>query len=547
MNNAQLFVKCLENEGVEYIFGVPGEETLHLMDSLSSSSIKFIPTRHEQGAAFIADVYGRVAGKAGVCLATLGPGATNLITGIADANMDGAPLVAITGQSRIGDIHKSVHQYIDIVEMFKPITKWNARVTNSTSVPEIVRKAFKIAQTEKMGATHIELPKDIAALPVAENLLPLQKIMVQQPLPNEDELRKAARIIRQARFPVLLVGHGVNRRRASVELKRFVEQCNIPVATTFMGKGAFPFSHPLCFATVGLQVHDIVACGLDRADVIIAVGYDYEEYGPKSWNPDRDKTIIHISANSAEVDAFYQTEVELVGDIRQSLLALGELLAGSRQEQTYTARLKEIVMQELESYQADYSAPMKPQKLIYDLRRVLLPKDILISDVGAHKMWISRMYPAEKQNTVIISNGFATMGIALPGAIGAKLAKPNRRVIAVSGDGGFLMNLQELETAVRLRLALVIIVVNDGSYGLIKWKQEERFGRHYGVEFGNPDFVSCARSFGANSVRVDDPAQFATILEQALQYDGVTVLDVPIDYSENMKLTKKLGEFVCPL
>jgi acetolactate synthase-1/2/3 large subunit len=539
MNASELFVRCLENEGIDTIFGLPGEENIDVMDALLDSELRFVLTRHEQGAAFMADVHGRLTGRAGVCLATLGPGACNLITGVADANMDRAPVVAIAGQAATTRMHKESHQYLDLTRMFESISKYSTQIRAAETIPEIVRKAFKVAQTEKPGLAFMELPENVAEVRV-EGLAPLQPQAPTPPYPPPDKVSQAARVISEARSPIVMAGNGVIRGRASAELAAFAERLNLPVATTFMAKGALPFSHPLSLGTVGMQARDYVGCGFDRADVIVCVGYDMVEYHPQLWHPTRDRKIVHIDASPAEVDEHYILEVGVVGDIAHTLAAITE--EAKPADATAVSQLRQIIVEELRACAEDRAFPLKPQKIVWDLRQVLRPEDIAISDVGAHKMWMARMYEAEAPNTCIISNGFASMGIALPGAIAAKLAYPDRKAVAVCGDAGFMMNCQELETALRLGLGLVVLIWRDDKYGLIEWHQNRKFGRTSHIDFTNPDFVRFAESFGAKGYRVEAAAELVPVLRQALADDTVVVVDCPVDYSENMKLTEKLGE-----
>ncbi|MEN9255239.1 MAG: acetolactate synthase large subunit, partial [Gloeomargarita sp. SZTDM-1c_bins_89] len=464
MNTAELLVHCLENEGVEYIFGLPGEENLDLLEAISHSSIQFITTRHEQGAAFMADVYGRLTGRAGVCLSTLGPGATNLMTGVADANLDGAPLVAITGQVGTDRMHIESHQYLDLVAMFAPVTKWNAQIVRPSITPEIVRKAFKIAQQEKPGAVHIDLPENIAAMPAAGYAL--RQNRQEKICASERSISLAAEAIENAHSPLILVGNGAIRNQAHEALTAFAEQLNIPVANTFMGKGVIPYTHPLALWSVGLQLRDYINCALEHTDLVIAVGYDLVEYSPKKWNPQGTIPIIHIAQTAAEIDSSYIPIVEVVGDISASLQAISQRTNRRGKPDPYALRYRDEIRADYERYAQDTSFPIKPQKLIYDLRQVLGPDDIVICDVGAHKMWMARHYHCLKPNTCLISNGFAAMGIAVPGGIAAKLVAPDRHVVAVTGDGGFMMNCQELETALRVGTPFVTIIFNDGGYGL---------------------------------------------------------------------------------
>ena len=544
MKAAELFVNCLENEGVEFIFGVPGEENVDIMDALIESPIRFITTRHEQGAAFMADVYGRLTGKAGVCLSTLGPGATNLITGVADADMDRAPLVAIAGQGATTRMHKESHQILDLVNMFEPITKYATQIREPEIVTEIVRKAFKVAQTEKPGACFIDFPENIAAAEVAGK----RPIEVQKPYtsaPPDFKIDQAAGIISAAKCPIILAGNGVIRSGASESLVTFAEVLHIPVATTFMAKGAIPFSHELSLGTIGLKAKDWISFGFEKADVVICIGYDMVEYHPEQWNPDCCKLIVHIDISPAEVDEHYIVEAGVLGDLGEALRAIAWK---ARPRKGYPLQpLRQAIVREMAQDAEDDAFPVKPQRIVWELRKALDAEDILISDVGAHKMWIGRMYAAERPNTCIISNGFASMGIAVPGAIAAKLAYPELRVVAATGDAGFMMNSQEIETALRNGTPLVIIIWNDSEYGLITWHQLRRFGRPSHIDFKNPDFVKYAESFGAKGYRVERTADLARILKQALSDETVAIIDCPVDYSENMKLTEKLANLKSPV
>jgi acetolactate synthase-1/2/3 large subunit len=544
VKGAELLVRCLENEDVRVIFGVPGEETLAFMDALLGANMRFVTCRHEQGAAFMADVWGRLTGRAGVCLGTLGPGATNLTTGVGDANLDRAPVVAITGQAGRDRIHKESHQYVDVVDMFRPITKWNTRLAIADVIPEAVRKAFKVAETEKPGACHLELPEDVADEGASGS--PLSTERPRRPSPDRPALRRAAELIDRARHPLIFAGNGVIRGQASLALREFAGRSGIPVANTFMAKGCLPWDHELALGTIGLQMRDVVSCGFDRADLVIAAGYDPVEFAPRLWNGDRGKTIVHLDFTPAEVDEDYQPAVEVVADIREALDLLTDLVS-TRRDPTPTRQLHDWILGELHAGSTDGAFPLKPQRVLHDLRRVLAPHDILISDVGAHKLWVARLFQAEEPNTVIISNGFAAMGIGLPGAIAAKLLHPERRVVAVVGDGGLLMNIQELETAVRLELGLVVLIFRDDAYGVIRWKQLSRYGRESGVEFGNPDFVALARAFGCRGIRVEAADELQPALESAFGGRGPCLIDVPVDYRENLKLAERMGQLVCPI
>ncbi len=543
MNAAQLFVTCLENEGVEYIFGVPGEENLDLMDALLDSSIRFITTRHEQGAAFMADVYGRLTGRAGVCLSTLGPGATNLVTGVADANLDHAPVVAIAGQAGTNRLHKESHQVLDLEQMFQPITKYSSRILAPEIIPEVVRKAFKLAQTEKTGATFIEFPEDIAKLPVDNRPMPVKQPVA--PEPARSQVERAAELISKAHNPIILAGNGVVRSGAWKQLADFAEQLNIPVANTFMAKGVVPFRNRTSLGSAGLQANDYISCGFSQADVIICIGYDLVEYHPYLWHPTRDRVLIHIDQTPAEVDEHYNVVVGVLGDLKHSLTRIAEL-ATPHQGHVMRA-LRDALIEEMNQHRDDTGFPVKPQKIIWDLRTELDMDDIVICDVGAHKMWMARMFRCEQPNTCIISNGFASMGIAVPGAIAAKMVHPECAVVAVTGDAGFLMNSQEIETAMRLQVPIVVLIWNDSGYGLIEWKQQAQFHRTSNVTFTNPDFVQYAESFGATGYRVRAADELAGILKIARRQPTVSIIDCPVDYKENLKLTEQLGSLVCPI
>jgi acetolactate synthase-1/2/3 large subunit len=544
MKAAELFVRCLENEGVEYVFGIPGEENIDILDCLLDSPIRFIATRHEQGAAFMADVYGRLTGRAGVCLATLGPGATNLVTGVADANMDRAPLVAISGQAATTRMHKESHQALDLVNLFAPISKYHTQIVHPETIPEVVRKAFKQAETEKPGVGFIDFPEDVARMRV-EGKAPLRVQRPIQSVPPPQKLRQAADIISHARYPLIMAGNGVIRARASKQLLRFAEKLHIPVASTFMAKGVVPFSHCVWLGAVGMRAHDYVACGFDRADVIICVGYDMVEYPPSLWHPSKDRQIVHVDSAPAEVDEHYIVACGVLGDIGASLDGLLPLI--QPQEHYPAAGLWAAIMNELCEYADDECCPMKPQRIVWDLQRVLAGGCNVVCDVGAHKVWMARLYQPERPNSCIISNGFAAMGIGVPGAVAAKLAFPDRPAVAVTGDAGFMMNSQEIETALRIGTPIVILIWNDNGYGLIEWHQLRHFGRPAYVRFGNPDFVKYAQSFGAKGYRVRAADELRPILRQALADNTVVVIDCPVDYAENMKLTEKLSKMVCPV
>ncbi len=549
MKASDLFVRCLEAEGVSHIFGVPGEENADLMISLLDSSIEFVLCRHEQAAAFAADAYGRLTGKAGVCLGTLGPGATNLVTGVADANMDRAPLVCIIGQGSTKRLHKESHQNMDSVAMFQPISKWAQTIWDPANVPEVVRKAFKVAEAEKPGATVIELPEDIAKGETDAEPMRAQK--TRRAAADHKAVTAAAELIGNAKSPIILAGNGAVRKRAAKQLRRLAHKAGIGVVNTFMGKGALPRSDPHCLMTMGLQGRDYINLALDEADLVIAVGYDLVEYSPSFWNVHpAGKKVIHIDFTPAEVDQHYPVDVDIVADVADALWRLNEELnnrysAGGRLplfDIAGRANLRDAILDDFALENDDRSFPMKPQKILWDVREYLGPSDILLSDVGAHKMWISRYYQCDDANTCLISNGFCSMGFALPGAMGAKIALPDRRVLAIAGDAGFLMNVQDLETLARLNLNVVIMVWCDNEYGLIKWKQQISFdGRHSELAFNNPDFDLLAKSFGMWSRTLSAVDQLPDALAEGFAQEGPALIAVPVDYGENLKLTERLG------
>ena len=541
MTAAELLVRCLENEGVKYIFGIPGEENLDVMQALRNSSIQFITTRHEQGAAFMADVYGRLTGKAGVCLSTLGPGATNLVTGVADANSDGAPLVAITGQVDTNRMHITSHQFLDLVQMFTPITKRSKQIVRPDSINEIVRIAFKYAESEKPGAAHIDLPNDIAKLPVPEdpNVMPMRHTAVHQELTGVADVEKAAGLIFQAEHPVILAGHSAVRVHAAEALTKFAEQLKIPVINTMMAKGIIPMDNRYSMGTMGIPQRDFQNVMLDNSDLVIAVGYDIVEFSPSKWNRTQNHKIIHLDVRPAHIHSLYQPQVQVVGDISDSLEKIAVRCHRENEPELFF-RLKKLMLEDYSAAESDDGFPIKPQRVLHDIRQVLGQEDILISDVGAHKMWIGRQYNCYHPNTCIISNGFASMGISVPGAIAAKLIYPEKKVLAVSGDGGFMMNCQEMETALRIGVPIVVMIFNDSGYGLIRWKQEDHFGSSCFTDFTNPDFVKFAESMGAKGYRIQSAEEIIPVLEDAFSQNVPCIIDCPIDYSENTRLSERL-------
>ncbi len=546
MNVAQLIARCLENEEVAFIFGLPGEEIIPLVDALDQSSIRFILTRSEEAAAFMADLYGRVTGKAGVCLATLGPGAINLLLGVADAHTDSAPLVAISAQVGLGRIYKETHQVVDLVSMFKPVTKWADTLLTPAAAPEMIRHAFSVAQRERHGSVYLAIPQDVAVMPADPALKPLRIYPVPAESPSPAQIAQAAAILSAAKTPIILAGHGAARHRAQAALIQFAEKLRIPVATTFHGKGVFPDDHPYALGAMGFMVHDYVNFGFDEADVIVSVGYELQEFAPARINPLKDKEIIHLHRFGAVVDTHYNVAADVTGDIPAALTALAAQVSPKPGLVATERKIRCLIREELERGRQDASYPVKPQRLVADTREALGREDFVLVDSGAVKMWMARLYPTYVPNTCLVSNGLSTMGFAVPGALGVKLAFPGQKVLAVTGDGGFLMNSQEIETALREKIPFVILVWVDGSYGLIKWKMEMQLKRSFHVDFGNPDFVRFAESFGARGYFIRAAEELLPTLKQALAEDTVSVIACPVDYSENTRLTDKLGHLTLP-
>lgn len=550
MKASDLFVQCLEAEGIEYIFGVPGEENADFMISLEESeTIKFVLTRHEQGAAFMAEICGRLTGHPAGCLGTLGPGATNLITGVADSNMDRAPILVLTGQGSTERLHKESHQIMYVVHMFEPVTKWATTILHQDNIPEIVRKAVRISRTEKPGAVHIELPEDIAKLQTTKT--PLEPQRFRRPVPDDTIVDHAFEILKNAKRPIILAGNRCIRKRASKQLRALCEKTGIGVISTFMAKGCVDFDAEYCLYTIGLQSKDVVACAIDAADVVITLGYDMVEYHPHLWNSHGEKHVIHVDFLPAEIDADYHPETEVVGDLAHTLWMFNErvdAMGGLRFDTAQQAATRRAMQAELAMYGNDETEALtKPQKVLWDVRKFLGAEDILLSDVGAHKMWIARHYQCHEPNTCLIPNGFCSMGFALPGAIAANLVFPERRILAICGDAGFMMNVQEMETARRLNSNIVVMVWEDHMYGLIAWKQKNEFGNHTDLSFGNPDWKQLASAFGWHGHSVERSIDLSTTLAQAFDKPGPSLIVIPIDYGENMKLTERLGDIACPI
>jgi acetolactate synthase-1/2/3 large subunit len=540
-STAELIVECLENEGVTHVFGIPGEENIRLIEALSKSSIDYVLTRHEQGASFMAETYGRLTGKAGVCSATLGPGAINLLLGTADATTNSTPLIALSAQVGMDRSYKESHQSVDLVSMFAPVTKWSALMATPGAAPEMIRKAFKLAQTERPGAVYLAVPEDVEEASAPSALAPLRVNVPRPDDPSAEQVSRAAQILREARNPVVLAGHGAARADASAALIRFAQALNIPVATTFHGKGVFPDDHPLALGSVGFMRHDYVNFGFDRADVIVAVGYELQEFNPVRINPDGTIKIIHVHRFPAEVDAHYDVAVGLTADISHSLDALAAAV-WRKAPAAGGERIRELLAEELARGQRDDRFPLAPARIVADTRAALGREDIVLVDTGALKMWMARLYPTYAPNTCLISNGLSTMAWTVPGAIGAKIARPDAKVLVATGDGSFLMNSQEIETALRLRLPFVILIWVDDAYGLISWKMDLEIGHNVDTRFGNPDFVAYAESFGAKGYRISSADELLPTLTNALADDTVSVIACPVDYTANTELIRSLGD-----
>lgn len=550
-NTADLIVECLVNEGVEVVFGIPGEENIPLLEAIErNGNIRFVLTRHEQGAGFMAATYAHITGKPGVCLATLGPGALNLTLPVAQANASTTPLVAICAQGNVSRLYKESHQIIDLVSLFQPITQWSSMMLAPSTAPEMVRKAFSIAQRKRPGATCLVIPEDISEMSVPENAKPLPLPRPLHILPAPDTIDEAAKIISQAKTPIILAGNGVARSHAQDQLLAFAEQLNVPVATTFEGKGVFPDNHPNALGVVGFMHRDYENFAFDTADLIIAVGFSIQQFDPKKINPNIDKTIIHINTFVEDTDAHYPTALNIMADIGQTLKTLTNVLKDRNITFDVThPKIRQMITDELRSFENDSSIPMKPQRVVYDTRRAVPEGTKVLVDTGALKMWMARLYPTMHPNTCIIDNSLSTMAWTLPGAVGASFIKDNsgkintKPVLAVMGDGSFMMNVQEIETAVRVGSRMVVLVWEDNAYGLIKWKMDLHAGEHEYVDFTNPNVPKLAESFGARGHVVQKPEDLYNMLKEALEQEsGVDVIACPVDYSENMKLIEKLGD-----
>ena len=544
MKASDLFIKALEAEGVEYIWGIPGEENLDFLDSMRGSSIKLILTRHEQAAGFMAATYGRLTGKVGVCLSTLGPGATNFVTAAAYAQLGAMPMMMITGQKPIKTSKQGRFQIVDIVEMMKPLTKYTHQIVSGENIPSRVREAFRLAEEERPGAVHLELPEDIAAETVADPRL-FPKDRVRRPIAEEKAILQAVSMIETAKRPLLVVGAGANRKRSSRILSQFVDHSGIPFISTQMGKGVIDERHALYMGNAALSSNDHLHCAVERSDLIINVGHDVVEKPPFFMEHDGFR-VIHVNFNSAEVDPVYFPQLEVIGDVGNSVWQIMQhLKPQDHWDFDYYLRVKAWVAERTQEGDDSDSFPVIPQRLVKSVRKVMPSSGIIALDNGVYKIWFALNYPAHEPNTVLLDNALATMGAGLPSAMGARLCSPDEKIVAICGDGGFMMNSQELETAVRLKMNLVVLVLRDNAYGMIKWKQAGMDLPEFGLDLGNPDFVLYAQSYGAHGYRLEKTEDLEPLLQRCLETDGVHLIEVPMDYSGNGKLLE--GDLVCPI
>lgn len=537
MKASDLLVAALENEGVEYIFGVPGEENLDFLESLRTSKIRLIVTRHEQAAGFMAATYGRLTGKPGVCLSTLGPGATNFVTAAAYATLGGMPMLMITGQKPIRSSKQGRFQIIDVVEMMRPITKYATQIVSGSTVPARVREAFRIATEERPGAVHLELPEDIAAEDVDDDAMIFPVDKIRRPAAEEKAIAKAVEMIKQAKHPLLLIGAAANRQRAANMLREFVDTTQIPFFTTQMGKGVIDERHALYIGCAALSSTDYLHCAIEKADLIINVGHDVIEKPPFFMKKDGSQQVIHVNFFSAAVDDVYFPQWEVVGDIGNAVWQMKESLTPQEHwDFSYFMKVKEKIDAHLVEFENDDRFPLIPQRIVADVRKTVPEDGIITLDNGMYKLWFARYYRAYHQNTILLDNALATMGAGLPSAMAARLVESEKPIVAIAGDGGFMMNSQDLETAVREGMHLVVLILNDSGYGMIKWKQEGMEFDSFGLDFGNPDFVTYAEAYGAKGYRVEQTADFAPLLDSCLKEKGVHIIDVPLDYSENHRV-----------
>jgi len=542
MKASDLFVRQLEEEGVEYIFGLPGEENLDFLESLRTSSIKVIIARHEQAAAFMAATYGRLTGKAGVCFSTLGPGATNLVTGVAHAQLIGAPFISISGQKALRGNHQARFQLIDIISVMRPLTKDAVSIIDPNEIPTILRNAFKLAQAERPGAVHLELPEDVAESGTSAKVQ--KRGLVRRPTPDPQALMRAADMINKAKHPLIILSSGANRNLITRQLMQFIDKTGIYAVHTQMGKGVLSDASDYSLFATGIHRRDYVNCGIDRADLIITIGYNIVEYPPYVWNKDLDKKIINIDFSGADVDTYYNPDIEVIGDISCALRQLGELVIDRKSDKTFR-EIREFLDKKL-SIELNRRYPLTPQDVVQHVRGVLAHEDIVTLDNGIYKLWFSRLYRTYKPNTFLLDNALATMGAGLPSAIMAKMLQPDRKVLAVVGDGGFMLNSQELETAIRYAVPLVVLILNDNAFGFIKWEQQAKGFKAFGLDYQNPDFAKYAESFGAVGVRVRKGDDLTRVLQDAFALKKVVVIECPVDYSANFEMfSRELSDLAC--
>lgn len=538
MKTSDLFVKALENEGVEYIYGIPGEENLDFLDSLQGSSIRLILTRHEQAAGFMAATYGRLTGKPGVCLSTLGPGATNFVTSAAYAQLGAMPMIMLAGQKPIRKSKQGRFQIVDVVGLMKPITKYSEQIVDGNNVPAMVRDAFRISMEERPGAAYLELPEDIAEEESDASLF--EVVGHRRPSADHKSIDAAVEMIQNAKLPLLLIGAGANRKLAGKMLRKFIDETGIYFFNTQLGKGVIDERHPQYLGTAALSSNDYLHCAIERSDLIINVGHDVIEK-PPFFMEKGGKKVIHLNFFAAQIDDVYFPQLNVVGDISSSMWEISEKIKISEDRDfSYFKRVKDKVDSHITKYFKDDRFPMLPQRLVNLLRQNLDDEDIVTLDNGVYKIWFARNYECRAPNTMLLDNALATMGAGLPSAMAAKQIHPNRKVVSINGDGGFMMNSQEIETAVRMGLDLVVIILNDSAYGMIKWKQEGVGFDNFGLDFKNPDFVMYAESFGAHGYRAESDEQFQSILDTALNSKGVHLIDLPIDYSLNHSILNVL-------
>ena len=534
MKASDLFVKALEEEGVEYIFGIPGEENLDLLNSLKDSSIKLILTRHEQAAGFMAATYGRLTGKSGVALSTLGPGATNLVTAAAYSQLAAMPMVMITGQKPVKHSKQGKFQILDVVDMMRPLTKYTHSIVSGNNIPSSIREAFRISQEERPGAAHLELPEDVAGEEAESQ--PLPRSRARRPVAEGKAIKQAVEMIEKAKNPLLLIGAGSNRKMPARMLRAFVDKTQMPFISTQMGKGVLDERDPLFLANAALSANDFLHRAIAKADLIINVGHDDIEKPPFFMEQDSFQ-VIHINFLTAEVDPVYFPQLEVIGDIANSIWQINErIMPQGSWDFSYSLKVKKAVDAHLLEGADDPRFPMLPQRFVADVREAMPSNGIIALDNGVYKIWFARNYKAHEANTVLLDNALATMGAGLPSAMGAHMVFPKRKVMAICGDGGFMMNAQELETAVRLKMNLICLILLDNSYGMIRWKQANLGFEDFGLEYGNPDFVKFAECHGANGYRVEKTEDFVPLLKKCNDTPGVHIVELPVDYSENDRI-----------